>query len=209
MKMLFITLVTAFMTQHLTGQPTEGRQTNDAMKAYRNVEERLSRAGKAADLQEFAEIGRTINQLSPSTGEHATGALEKEKLALWVKFLGRLDSAVDLSYDATDAPGRNMSPLTTGGVVYDSGIDPKAIKETEVRKRYEADLKTNQAKAERHTQQIGLRRARDTFAAQAATFVRERFSGERAAVLKELLQSEFPEAEKRARVQSLITVKGS
>jgi hypothetical protein len=205
MKMLFIAFVTGFMTQHLIGQPTEGPQTNDAIKAYRNVEERLTRARKSADLQEFVEIGRTINQLPPGTGEQATGVLEREKLALWVKFLGLLDGAVDLSFDPADVPDRNLAPPGTGGVVYDSGIDPKEIKEPEARKQYEADIKANHAKAERHSQQIGLRKMLNTFAAQAATFFRERFSGERAAVLNEMLQSEFTEADKRVRVQSLIT----
>ncbi|MCD4825741.1 MAG: hypothetical protein K8S55_14200 [Phycisphaerae bacterium] len=80
--------------------------------------------------------------------------LVEYRLHLW----RRINKIIDPSWNPKDVPFLNLMP---GGVGYPAGVAPEAIKEPEIRKKYEAALEANRKKSKKYSEQRAARDLRD------------------------------------------------
>lgn len=128
----------------------------------------------------------------------------RNKLDLWLRALAKVHAAVDPNVGPDDKPSLNIAPIPTDGVVYDSGVDPSAIKDPAVRKEYEQRLAANAEKAQKARFRRMLERLEERWAAELEAYVSSEYSGAKAdlAEIDALLSQQVSDAEFRAELRS-------
>jgi hypothetical protein len=106
----------------------------------------------------------------PDAADAAQRAAARAQAAkLWLAVIAAIDESIDPAFDPEDVPAKGLTPPPCGDEQLQAGADPKAIADPAARAQYEAALRENQKKAERHRLQTRLRRLepRASFGAEA------------------------------------------
>jgi hypothetical protein len=136
-----------------------------------------------------AELAQYASQKEPEQLENAIRNLEHadlleavtapERLAmrleagrLWMSIFEAIEGAMDPAFDPEDRPLMSLTPPPARNHAYSSGVSPKAIREPEIRKTYEADLQKNKTKVETRRVQNRLRLLEDRAGESVERFIR-------------------------------------
>ncbi len=144
-------------------------ESNDSPETLKDAEvkvrARLEQFSKTHDAELLVEAGKLAASMNPRGGSTALSALDEGSLRLQLKVIVALAGARDPHYDrnaATNSVYRNvMPPLNKGTEPLMSGMDPKAIKDPEVRKAYEDAIAENARREEKLRQEMTISRALD------------------------------------------------
>ena len=82
--------------------------------------------------------------------------LRDSRLVEMLTILDAIDVELDRTFDPSDTPSSSVTPPVVNGVVLDSGIDPKHVKDPQVRAAYEQAIAKNNEKARKYAFQKGL-----------------------------------------------------
>lgn len=93
----------------------------------------------------------------------------KAKVGLWLRAWQRLERESDRNFDPEDRPSLNVTPPEETGLP--AGVAPEAIKDAQLRARYEAALNTNAEKARRYDRQFVLRFIAESFPKAAEGYI--------------------------------------
>lgn len=119
-------------------------------KKTRSIEQ-LDRAFRALESMPFPGVDHTV-PWSAARGEQAK---------MWLNLLATIDQNIDTNFGVNDpqywAAVSLTPPGTAEGLRYPSGVDPKDIKEPQIRLQYEAAIKQNEEKKARCLFQTRLR----------------------------------------------------
>jgi hypothetical protein len=109
-----------------------------------------------------------------------------QTLMTWMLVLARIDAAKDPNFDPEDAPLTKVSPpQVPGEPAYPPGVDPKVIRNPEIRAEYERVIEQNRQKALRSQYQWELK-ALDTEVTESVMSFVKRFYTSSPADQKEL-----------------------
>ena len=109
-----------------------------------------------------------------------------QTLMTWMLALARIDEAKDPNFDPEDAPLTKVSPpQVPGEPAYPPGVDPKVIRNPEVRAEYERAIEQNRRKAQQSQYQWQLK-ALDTEVTERVMSFVKRFYTSSPADQKEL-----------------------
>jgi hypothetical protein len=110
-----------------------------------------------------AELSRTLNDVAKTGFEHGVHPvpLEVRQVRAQVLLCGiaTVNRNIDLKFDKDDLPAENLAPEGP----YMSGISPAAIKDPQIRQKYETALRENSEKGNRHSLQLRLREMQERF----------------------------------------------
>src|SRR3989442_10762783 len=107
--------------------------------------------------------------------EYFTGQLKpedwpkdrRERMQYWFHAWRRLNSEIDRNFNVNEPPLLNVPPAGP----YPSGIAPEAIKDPQLRARYEAAIQANKQKIERFNRQHLLHKLEEEFTKNLRTFL--------------------------------------
>lgn len=100
----------------------------------------------------------------------------KEIVKSLFKILKEVDSSFDHDYDKKHTPYINMAPPSETHLP--AGVDPKEIKDDELRKKYESDLAENEKKIEYVKRQHSLRNLDQSLQIKIVNYLTEEYSGD-------------------------------
>jgi hypothetical protein len=128
----------------------------------------------------------------------------RDELSLWLRMVAKAHSASNRNSAPDDKPSRSIAPSSTSGVVYDSGVDPNAIKDPNVRKEYEQRLAENSQKAQQARFQSELQRLPEGWTAELKSHVSTQYSasGEDVAEIDAVLSQHVSDDEFRSRLRA-------
>jgi hypothetical protein len=113
--------------------------------------DQLERALRTVEGMPFPGIDKTVE---PAVARRA-------EAKMWLTLLAAIEQSIDTNYDVNNptnwAAVNLIPPPTAEGMRYPSGVNPKDIKEPEIRAQYEAALKLNDEKIVRANFQTGVR----------------------------------------------------
>jgi hypothetical protein len=122
----------------------------------RKSEQILSHLSQNTTPDELDNIKRNLieitKDLTSQNESHRT--IKLMSIQLWLKFFEGLYACVDPNFNEKDAPLMNIAPPSPK---YPSGIAPEAIKEKEIKIKYENMLRDNKKRADKYFSQINLR----------------------------------------------------
>ena len=145
-------------------------ESNDSLKALTNAEAQLQlKLDQFATNSSHYELLLDAQKISASLnprGDNKTSLnpLDEGCLRLQLKVLLALARARDPRYDPSspiDWPAAELVPPGTNGMKYPSGVDPKAIKEPDVRKAYEEAIAENKRRSAKLKRELALSRGED------------------------------------------------
>jgi len=172
-------------------------------RQYRELSAKIDSAFAAADARDLASIEAQIKAfvLQPDEDHEEW---RRDKLTLWLRMLAKAHSASDRNSAPDDKPSRNIAPRSTSEVVYDSGIDPSAIKDPKVREEYEQRLAENARKAQTARFHSELQRLQVGWTAQLKSHVSSQYSASRedVAEIDALLSQDVSDDEFRSRLRA-------
>lgn len=152
----------------------------------------LARSGQAQDL---ASLDAQMQELSAAKEEDYDPVTRFE---IWLMALEKLDECTDTTFDARDAPQKNLAPLSSSGKAYPSGISPSAIDDPEDRRRYEEAIRKNREKAGHYAFQMKLVALKAKWDANALAVVRSGFSKGDLPKLDKLVEKNLKEGKAKA-----------
>jgi len=147
-------------------------ESNDSPEALANAETQVQLkveqfAKTNANYELLLDARKLASSMSPRGDNKATlSALDEASLRLQLRMLLALAKACDPHYDPkapTNQVYLNLTPplADSNGVIWPSGIDPKAIKDAKARKAYEDTIAENSRRNERLKREIALSRGVD------------------------------------------------
>ena len=142
-------------------------ESNDSPETLKDaqvkVHARLEQFSKTHDAELLVEAGKLAASMNPRGGSDALSKLDEGSLRLQLEVIVALAAARDPHYDRNAATNRVylnvMPPLNKGTEILVSGMDPKAIKDPEVRKAYEDALAENARREEKLRREMAISRA--------------------------------------------------
>jgi hypothetical protein len=194
---LIIALLLVFAAQVFA----ESNDSQEALKkAQTEVRLKLEQFAKDnADYEPLLSAQKLSASLNPRGDKTHLTKLDEECLRLQLKVLLALANARDPHYDR-DAPENivymNLAPpLTKGNEAMVSGMDPKGIKDPEVRKAYEDAIAQNHRRAEKLNREMAISRGVDNALIDIWVFVKigfpENSASRREAI--EIVQKTIPD----------------
>jgi hypothetical protein len=143
------------------------------------------RSGRTLPLEDELNLLAHLETDQPDDGHVNAAWREKrrDRANRWLSALRRLDEAVDSAFDPNDTPALNV-PAPEG---LPAGVAPVHIRDPELRQRYEADIESNLAKADRYAQQWRVRQLRELYEPRAIRYLARAY-GTRQAESAELVQ---------------------
>jgi hypothetical protein len=141
-------------------------KTEDPVTSERfdELANQILRMARTENAEAAKRLGDQIDALTISA--RATEPTEfkrqrERKARLLLRALQVIDERVDPKFGGPgDSPTLNLAPRETGAA---GEVDPKTIKDPEVRRRYEEDLRRNAEKLKRSNFQTAFRRERDSW----------------------------------------------
>jgi hypothetical protein len=124
-----------------------------------------------AKLQEAADLLVEVDLAKEAEGLKRL-ALRRETLQAWLAVLASIDQNLDPHFNPNDAPSVSVTPPPSGGAQLPPGADPSKIADPKARQQYEAAIKANKEKAERHRLQTLLRRLDEKLTPKVERFIR-------------------------------------
>jgi hypothetical protein len=147
-------------------------ESNDSLEALTNAEAQVQSklhafATNSDNCELLLEARKIASSLNPRGDNKATlSALDEGSLRLQLKVLLALARARDPHYDRsapTNTVYLNLVPPLpdSNGVMWPSGVDPKAIKDPNARKAYEDALAENDRRNEKLKREMALARGEE------------------------------------------------
>jgi len=175
---------------------------------HRQVDQDLQDLHKNKSLDALRRASSLAESIKPETvaGVEQRRELRRSRLNALLKILAAIDQEIDPAFDPKDVPSSTVAPPVIDGVVLDSGIDPKHIKNPKVRKAYEQAIDRNAQKARRYAFQTGLRK----IDAELMTEVRRIISGPYAATepgrqeIRQALEKVLQEPDRRVQLEEVL-----
>jgi hypothetical protein len=132
--------------------------------------------------------------------------LRRTRFGEMLTVLAAIDEEIDPSFDPSDVPSLSVTPPVVRGAVLDSGIDPKHIKDPEVRHEYEQAIARNAEKSARYKFQSGLRRIDDELMGFVTRSIGEPYAATEAGrqEIQEALQKYLKNESRKARLRELL-----
>jgi hypothetical protein len=192
----------AVIASLITCASAEGK--SEAMqRQYRELSAKIDSAFAATDARDLPSIEAQIKAFGLQPGENSH-EWRADKLRLWIRLVANANSASDLNSAPNDRPSRNIAPPSTSEAVYDSGVDPSAIKDPKVREQYEQRLKENSQKAQKARFQSELQRLQGGWTAALKSHVSSQYSasGEDVAEIDAVLNQDVSDDEFRTRLRA-------
>ena len=141
-----VTMAIAFSVSMLGCEIGHGGENDDLTMRFKATAAMIEAAFNSGEADELHNIAGRINEFAAAPGE-STMEWRRSKLKLWLVAIQKAHSAIDPNQvGASDRPLINIAPKSSGGVVYDSGVDPNSIKDPDVRRDYERRLTENTQK---------------------------------------------------------------
>lgn len=159
-------------------------ESNDSLEVLKHaqaaVQQKLDQFAKNdADYELLLEAQKTSSSLNPRGDRSHLSKLDEECLQLQLKVLLALSKARDSHYDRNspeNAVFMNVAPpLSKGTEPLFSGMDPKAIKDAEVRKAYEDAIAENHLRLEKLKREMALSRGTEYALITIWVFVKRGF----------------------------------
>jgi len=117
--------------------------------------EKLSRIQTPEAVKELSLVLTEIAKVDSKLGaQKLDPKVRRFRCQLMLRGAALLKSKIDPNFDPDDVPATNIAPEGP----YRSGVAPEAIKEPEIRRKYEAAIRENKEKAERYNLQHQLRK---------------------------------------------------
>jgi hypothetical protein len=179
-------------------------ESNDSLEALADAEAavqlKLDQFAKTnADYELLLSAQKISASLNPRGDKNQLSKLDEECLRLQLKVLLALAKARDPQYDR-NAPANAVylnvaPPLSKGTEELIAGMDPKAIKDVEVRKAYEEAIAQNQRRNEKLKREMALSRGVDYALINIWIFVTRGFPENSAArgAANEIVQKTIPD----------------
>ncbi len=165
-----IILASLMLVFCLSVTPRVCPESNDSLKALTNaqaaVQMKLDKFAKDKANYELLVAAQKLSaSLNPRGDRDQLSKLDEACLRLQLKVLLALAEACDPYYDPTAPTNRvymNVAPpLYKGTQGLMAGMDPKAIKDVEVRRAYEEAIAKNDRRNEKYNRETAISRARD------------------------------------------------
>jgi hypothetical protein len=137
-------------------------------EVHGRIEAALQNFHKQKDLEALKQalaLAQTIRPESAS-GVEERRELRRSRFGELLTILAAIDAETDPSFNPKDVPSSTVAPPLSGGVILDSGIDPKHVKDPRARAEYERAIAANAQKAKRYEFQTGLRRINEDASAE-------------------------------------------
>lgn len=145
---------------------------------------------------------QTRRDLEEANDEERT-ELRRERAELCLKAARLIEQQVDRNFDPRkDLPSASVAPPPSAG--FPSGIAPGAIKDPKLRAEYEAAIRDNAHKAEKHRRQHQARDLDGMYSRQVEKFLAEVYSKPPYDLLelRRLLDAYIPDKERKERIVS-------
>lgn len=147
--------------------------------AEQGVQARLEQFNQTKRVELLVEARELAASLNPRGGKTNLSKLDEGSLRLQLKVLLALAAARDPHYDrnaSTNAVYLNVAPpLSKGTEPLMAGMDPKAIKDADVRKAYEDAIAENGRRNEKLKREMAISRALDRVVIDIWVFVKRGF----------------------------------
>jgi hypothetical protein len=169
-------LLVTFVVFVLGCEVGHGDENDHLTTRFLNTAAMIEAAFHTQDVDELYKIKAQINAFVLLPGE-SNLKWRNKKLELWLNAIQKAHSAIDPSLSVGGAPEINIAPKSAGGVVYDSGVDPKSIKDPDVREDYERRLAENSRKAQVYLRQHTLRQLEANWTTEMKAHVSGQYSG--------------------------------
>ena len=124
---------------------------------------------KSSQLIEVLEPGKELD-------EKQRTQIRAKKLSLWLSLLNRIDRERDPAFDADDVASRSVAVPKVKGIRLRSGMDPKDIKDPNVRRQYEEALAKNTEKAKKYALQTHLLKLDERLTQRVGVYIAEAYS---------------------------------
>lgn len=178
-------------------------------KASRSEADRfVAKLEKAFDVRTSEgawELSQLLNDAAGTDRGHVLDAKTRSfRVQLMLRGLEAVRKKIDPKFDKNDVPAMNIAP----GGPYTAGIVPEAIKEPEIRRKYEAAIQLNRVKAERYSLQTQLGKIREQFPKRVVPFLHLRYDETLPAdgqELNELLKQEIQDNQLRQELLDELT----
>lgn len=156
-------LIVVFGLTATRGQNPSILQGRDMNHLHQQIKQDLEKFHKDKSLVALQEAANRAESIVPDSakGVAERDELRRARLIALLMVLAAVDEESDPSFDPSDVPSLSVTPPVVHGVVLDSGIDPKHVKDPQARKEYEQAIARNAEKSRRYNFQIGLRRIDD------------------------------------------------
>ena len=132
-----------------TANPNQGTDMNELMQTVRENVEQYDKSKDLLSLRKAGEQLERVDPFAPSNTEQRAD-VRLQTLNVWLLILLRVDAAKDPRFDPNDPPPSKLAPRSVAGQPpYLPGIDPKQIRDPQVRADYEKAIAENKQKSDR------------------------------------------------------------
>lgn len=158
-----ITLLMASLSDCSETNKFETNERDTRMSTVKkHINELLDYFEKQNDTDSLIQAQDSIDSLDcPQTASEVDRKTFRiEKLLLLFDVLNHLDKKLKPKFDFDDVPSMCVAPPPESGLP--SGVDPKSIKDGEMRAKYEKGIAENQLKAAQYNMQVTLYKANES-----------------------------------------------
>lgn len=143
------------------------------------VANRLNDFEKTKNLDALVKASELIENMNGSKRSDLRQfrAARLRKLNLWLAVLNHIDKETDPHFNPADVPFLTVPPPSIPGVVLDSGISPKDIKDPQARRRCEEAIEQNRKKTQRYNYQYDLMKMNEKLSRKVEAYILSSYSG--------------------------------
>lgn len=134
----------------------------------------LSRANTFSLRLETRLLGFLTRDLYSNNSRQKWATERSAKAKLWLHAWRRLDHEINRSFDFNDRPYLNLTPSEETGLP--SGVSPEAIRDAQLRAKYQTALAANDKKTREYSRQFELRYLDETFPKRAGEYLARVYS---------------------------------
>jgi hypothetical protein len=179
---------------------------------HQQIQQELERFHKDKILDALREAANRAESIVPDAaqGVEERRELRRARLAELLTVLAAIDEEADPAFDPADVPSLSVTPPIVHGVVLDSGIDPKHVKDPQARQEYEQAIARNAEKSRRYKFQSGLRRIDEELTRFVTRIIDEPYTATEAGrhEVQEALQKYLKNKSRKASFEKLLDNKG-